>query len=142
MRKILTSFTLSCLLSFASQAQSAAEKEVASAVESLRKAMIEGSRTQLESIASSSLSYGHSSGVIENKAAFVEGIASGKSDFVSIDLTEQTISISNSIAIVRHKLSGEINDGGKPNTLKLGVLLIWQKEKDQWKLLARQAFKL
>ena len=32
-------------------------------------------------------------------------------------------------------------DGGVPNTIHLGVLLIWQKQAGEWKLLARQAFK-
>ena len=33
------------------------------------------------------------------------------------------------------------NDGGKPGTVKLKVLLIFQKENGAWKLLARQAVK-
>jgi len=62
--------------------------------------------------------------------------------YFDIDLTEQTIKVSGNTAIVRHILSGNTNDGGKPGTVKLGVLTIWQKQKGQWRLLARQAFKL
>ena len=42
--------------------------------------------------------------MIEDKNEFVEKLVSGKSDFVTIDLTEQTISISDKTAIVRHIL--------------------------------------
>ena len=131
-----------CLFSTVLRAQSTEEKEVAGAVENLRKAMIDGNKKTLEGLASDALSYGHSSGKIEDKSSFVETLASGKSDFVSIDLTEQTIDVSGNTAIVRHKLHGETNDGGKPGVVNLGILLVWQKSAGQWKLLARQAFKL
>jgi hypothetical protein len=39
-------------------------------------------------------------------------------------------------------MTGDTNDNNKPGTVNLGVLLVWQKQKGQWKLLARQAFKL
>jgi len=61
---------------------------------------------------------------------------------VTIDLSEQTISISDKVAIVRHTLNAKTNDGGKPGEVHLKVLLIWQKEKSGWKLLARQAIKV
>ena len=130
------------LISLTTIAQSKDQKLVAEAVEKLRVAMIDGNRKGLEDAASDSLSYGHSSGKVENKAEFVEAIASGKSDFVTLDISEQTISINNNIAVVRHTLNGTTNDGGKPGTIKLKLLLVWVKEKGQWKLLARQAVKL
>lgn len=123
-------------------AQTKDETAVAAAVETLRKAMVDGDRTALEKIAAAELTYGHSSGKLEDKAAFVEAIASGKSDFVTIDLTEQTITVSGDVAIVRHKLAGTTNDGGKPGTVNLAILTVWKKQGKEWKLLARQAVKL
>lgn len=129
-------------ISMSVQAQTKDEKQVAAAVGVLKKAMIDGDKTALENIASDALSYGHSSGKIQDKAAFVDAIASGQSDFVTINITEQTIIIKGQTAIVRHKLSAETNDGGKPGTTNIGVMLVWVKEKGAWKLLGRQAFKL
>jgi ketosteroid isomerase-like protein len=123
-------------------AQSATEKEVAAAVETLRKGMVDGDRTALEKIAADALSYGHSSGKIENKASFVETLTSGKSDFTSITLSEQTTQIVDNTALVRHKFHAETNDGGNPGNVALGILLVWQKQKGGWKLIARQAYKL
>jgi Domain of unknown function (DUF4440) len=136
-------FTVITLLSItiAVNAQSKDETAVGNAVEKLRKAMIDGNREQLESIASDKLSYGHSSGQVQDKTVFVEKIVSGASDFVTIDLSEQTISISGNTAIVRHKLEARTNDGGKPAEVHLFVLLVFQKDHKQWKLLARQAVK-
>ncbi|AQT60677.1 nuclear transport factor 2 family protein [Cellvibrio sp. PSBB023] len=110
-------------------------------VAALRTAMIDGDRDALLALSAPQLSYGHSGGAIEDQAAFVEKIASGKSDFVTMDLREQTISISGDTALVRHNLKADIKDGGVPNTIELGILLVWQKQAGEWKLLARQAFK-
>ncbi len=110
-------------------------------VAALRLAMIDADAKALKALSSPMLSYGHSGGHIENQAEFIEKIASGKSDFVTMDLSAQTISISGDTALVRHILNADIKDGGVANTIKLGVLLVWQKQQGEWKLLARQAFK-
>lgn len=125
-----------------SSAQSKSEKQVADAVQVLKKAMIDGDSIALTKLTSPFLSYGHSNGHIDTKQSFISSLASGKSDFVTIDLSEQTISVSGKTAIVRHTLIGASNDGGKPGTVKLHVLTIWQKDGGNWKLLARQAVKL
>lgn len=123
-------------------AQNKEEAAVTAAVENLRKAMIDGDKTGLQNLTADQLSYGHSSGKVEDKATFVDNIVTGKSDFVTIDLTNQTIAVAGDAAIVRHTLSATTNDNGKPGTVNLNILLIWQKQKGQWKLLARQAVKI
>jgi ketosteroid isomerase-like protein len=129
-------------ISMNTQAQSADEKQVAAAVQALKTAMVSGNKSQLEAIASPNLTYGHSSGLLEDKDAFVKNITSGHSDFVSIDLSEQTIKVDGDVALVRHKLAAKTNNDGTPGSTNLGVLLVWKKQQGQWKLLARQAFKL
>lgn len=124
------------------KAQTADEKNVLAAVEKMRLAMISGERKALEQIAATDLSYGHSSGKLEDKATFVETIASGKSDFVEITLSNQTVKVTGTTALVRHQLDAKTNDGGKPGEVHLGILLVWQKQGKEWKLLGRQAYKL
>lgn len=124
-----------------SRAQSKEEKQVAAAVEALRQALLSGDRSQLAAIAAPQLSYGHSTGLIEDKAAFIENLASGTSDFVTMDLSEQTIRLDGDVALVRHKLAAQTNNGGVPGSVKLGVLLVFKKQQGKWLLLARQAFK-
>lgn len=141
MKKLIFTFCIAVTFYFGALAQSNQDK-VANAVKFLKEAMVSGNQTDLEKITSESLSYGHSGGKLEDKTAFVKSISSGASDFVSIDLSEQTISLTGKTAIVRHKLAAKTNDGGKPNEVKLGVLLVFIKEGKDWKLLARQAYKL
>ena len=130
------------LLNTVSFGQTKDEKAVADVVEQLRNAMVNGDKAVLEKLTDEKLSYGHSSGHIDDKKEFVEKLTNGSSDFVTIDLSEQTVSISENVAIVRHTLNAKTNDGGKPGEVHLKVLLVWQKEKGGWKLLARQAIKV
>lgn len=123
-------------------AQSKDEKAMAVAVERLRNAMIAADVTTLNELTAAELSYGHSSGKIDTKAEFVGDLQSGKSDFVTITLSDQTIKIVGKTAMVRHKLAADVQDNGKANSLKLSVLTIWVKQSGKWLLLARQAVKI
>jgi ketosteroid isomerase-like protein len=117
--------------------------EVTRAVEQLRKAMVDADTVTLEKLTLSDLNYGHSSGKVQTKKEFISDLATGASDFVSIDLTEQSIKVVGNTATVRHILSAATNDKGKgPGTVKIGILLVWVKNKGQWQLLARQAVKI
>ena len=115
--------------------QTKAETAVANAVETLRKAMVDGDKVALEKITTPALSYGHSGGKVEDQAAFIRGIDERQIGFC------KNRPDGAKTAIVRHKLSAETNDSGKPGTVHLNILTIWQKQKGDWKLLARQAVK-
>jgi len=141
-KKLLFTGIILVAIAMTVNAQSKEEAAVTAAVEKLRQAMVDGSKEALERITSDKLSYGHSSGLVENKTEFVDKIVSGKSDFVTIELKDQVISISGSTAIVRHKLDAITADNGKPGEAHLSVLLIFQNDQKQWKLLARQAVKI
>ena len=121
-----------------SYAQSRDEKAIAAAVESLNKAILDADKATLEALTSENLSYGHSSGLIEDKAAFVEALVSGASDFTHIDITNQTVNVTGNIGHVRHQMHGEANN----NPVHIGIVMVWEKKDNAWKLLARQAYKL
>ena len=123
-------------------AQSPDEKEVAMQVEKLRQVMIKPDKAILESIAAAELSYGHSSGMIEDKAAFVDEFVLGRSIFTAITLQDQTIRIAGNTAIVRHRLLGDSFNKNTPGKIDILILMIWQKQNGQWKLLARQAARI
>lgn len=142
MKKVLCLFIFSFLLVGATQAQSKDEKEVASAVEKFNKAMVDADRKVLENITADNLSYGHSSGKVETKAEFVDAVANGPFDFLTLDAEDQTIEMAGDIAVVRHIFVSKAKNNGNPVDVRIGNVLVWQKQKGQWKLLARQAYKL
>jgi ketosteroid isomerase-like protein len=117
------------------------EKDVAAAVESFRTAVVNADGAALEKLLADNLSYGHSDGHVEGKRELITKLSDGTYDFVTMELTDQTIRITDNIAVVRNKLDGKTADNGKPNEAHLYVLMVWQKAKGGWKLLARQAVK-
>lgn len=132
------------LFQFSVSAQNKSKDEIAVAtrVETLRQAMIDANGAKLKELTSSGLSYGHSNGVVQNQAVFVEKIVNGESDFVTIEFQNQTIEIVGDVAIVRHNLAAHTKDGGIDKDIKIGIMLVWQKQKNKWLLIARQAYKL
>jgi hypothetical protein len=90
-KRLLAAFFL--LFSVCAIAQSRKEVQVGKAVEEMRQLMINPEKEGLDQMTDEQLSYGHSSGVIDNKSDFIEKLLSGRSDFVSIELKDQTIQI-------------------------------------------------
>lgn len=142
MKKLVFLVVALFAFAFTSQAQSKDEKEVAAAVATLRKGMLAGDSKLLDQVTAPELTYGHSTGTIEDKPTFIRVLASGKNDFVTMDVTDQTIKIVGNTALVRHNFFAKTNNGGNnPSSTNLGVLLVWQKQQGKWKLIARQAYK-
>lgn len=112
---------------------------VAAAAEKLRVAMIDPTPAALDALVAEDLSYGHSGGKVDTKASFIADLMSGASDFVTIAITEQSVKVAGDAAIVRHTLTADTLDAGKPGKVNLKVLQVWQKQGGGWKLLARQA---
>ena len=123
-------------------AQSGDEAVVAQAVESLRKAMFAKDASQFEALISENVSYGHSAGRIENKKEFIAAALANKSVMKSLAFTDQTVKVTDNSAVVRNTYNAENELDGKASTTKIGVLLVWAKEGDTWRLYARQAFRL
>jgi hypothetical protein len=143
MMKMMLSFLLLCFVSTTlSLAQTADEKAVTAAVEKFRVAMVDSDKATLEKMSAAELSYGHSGGLIEDRAAFLNQFVTGETDFVTITLSDQTVRIVGDAAIVRHRLTGDTNNNKVPGKVDLLVLMVWQKQKGEWKLLARQALKI
>ncbi|BBO14519.1 DUF4440 domain-containing protein [Bradyrhizobium sp. TM102] len=125
-------------------AASADEDAVAKKVEAFRLAQIAADPKALGALCWDDLSYSHSSGKVEDKATFIANATDGKSKFLSIDYKDPTIKVVGPAAIVRFHWLGEQEmaaDGKKVST-NLHILMNWQKQGDEWKLLSRAATKL
>ena len=123
-------------------AQSADEAAINRAMDALAKATTTVDKAQLENLVWPEVSYGHSGGRVENKAQFVDALVSKKSIITKIDLSKVNTSIVGDLAIVRGHMWLMVESTGKPVPTDLEFLMVWQKRGGEWKLLARQAFKV
>lgn len=143
MKRIIILAIFFAAFSVSANCQTKQEKEVSAAIEILKKGIIDADKDILFSIAADNLVYGHSSGKVQNKSEFIDEIVSKNPlDYTSIELGDQTIKISGDVAVVRHIYSAEANGNGTPAHIRIGNMLIFQKQHGKWKLLARQAYKL
>lgn len=141
-KKTIYLFALLLAFTVTAKAQSADEKNIDNAGKLLNRGLINRDIKLLNRLTLPNLSYGHSSGVVENKAAFTKAVADGPVRYISIDVADQTITVTGNVAITRQIQTLKLINDGKPTDLKIGNMLIWKKVKNNWKLLAKQGFKL
>jgi ketosteroid isomerase-like protein len=110
-------------------------------VEGIRKALLTADKAVLDRLTSAELSYGHSSGKVQNKAEFIDGVVNRKGVVKSIEFPNLKVAVAGDNAIVRHGWVSEGETDGKTSHVSIEVLGVWQKEDGGWKLLARQGFK-
>ena len=149
MRKILTGISLCILLisvacsstNLMAQNNKNEIAKIENTVNQLYSAMVEKDKSILQELTMEELTYGHSSGTIENQSEYVNGVLNGTFQFSSITPVDQTVSTSGNVGIVRHIFEADGTNNGRQAKVRIGCLLLFQKE-GQWKLLARQAYKL
>ncbi len=124
---------------------SADEAAVAKNVEAFRAAQFTRDAQALDALCAAELSYGHSDARVEDKATFIKNATTNRSaKTLSLTYGDTKISIVGPAAIVRFNWVSEneaIADG-KKTTTKLHILMNWQKQGADWKLLSRAATKL
>jgi ketosteroid isomerase-like protein len=132
------------LLGIAPVFAAADEEAVAKNLEAFRKAQFDADAEALAGLCAAELSYSHSDGRVEDKATFVANATNGKSKFISLAYQDPTIRVVGPAAIVRFHWIGEseaVADGKKSST-NLHILMNWQKQGAEWKLLSRASTKL
>ena len=122
-------------------AQAADEQMPAEIVEAFRKAMIAGDHGAFDALCAAQLSYGHSTGKIQTKEEFIADATSGKAKWKVLEFVNVRNTVAGPNAISRFTLTGELESDGKIIPIGIGVLMVWQKQGNAWKLLARQGFK-
>ena len=136
--------TIGMLGANAAQEMSGDEEAVAKRVEAFRSAMVAADAKAFDGLCAPELSYSHSDGHVEDKATFIKNATAGKSKFLSLDYQDPSIRVVGDAAIVRFHWLGEsesIPDGKKSST-NLHILMNWQKQGGEWKLLSRASTKL
>lgn len=129
-------------ISFSLDAQTKKEERFVQLVNEFNHAIISTDSTVLKNLVWEDLSYGHSSGLIQDKAAFIAGVMNGPNFFRKFELQNQTIKVSGKNAVVRHIAIAQAVNKGNPVEIRFGNIMVWQKKQGKWRLLARQGYKL
>jgi ketosteroid isomerase-like protein len=120
------------------------EDALAKNVEAFRAAQAAQDAKTLDGLCAAELSYSHSDGRVEDKATFVTNATNGKSKVLSLAYQDVNIRVVGPAAIVRFHWVGEAESvpDGKKSSTNLHILMNWQKQGADWKLLSRASTKL
>ncbi len=138
----LSAFALGLLTAIPAFA-GADEDAVLKNVETFRAAQAAGMADAIAPLLAEDLSYSHSSGAIDDKAKLLAGVTNANYKWTSLEYKNPTVKIVGSAAIVRFNFVGEQTfTDGKKTPQNLAILMNWQKQGSEWKLLSRAATKL
>ena len=119
------------------------EDAVAKNVEAFRAAQAAGNADGIAPLCAEELSYSHSSGAVDTKASLLTGVKDAKYKWTSLEYKNPTVQIVGLAATVRFNFVGEQEfTDGKKTPQNLAILMNWQKQGSDWKLLSRAATKL
>ena len=141
MKKWIIILVLSLIGTFA-QAQEKKEQKLNETLEQFRLTLIDPNESTFYALTSPKLSYGHSAGAVEDQKTFIANMVNGKSDFVTINIADQTVEVEGNIGYVRHTFNAVTSTDPKIAPIKLKIFYVWVFEAGAWKLRARQSVKI
>ena len=119
------------------------EDEITKKVEAFRVAQAAGNADGIAPLCAEELSYSHSSGAIDDKAKLLAGVKGANYKWTTLEYKNPTVRVVGPAAIVRFNFVGEQEfTDGKKTPQNLAILMNWQKQGTDWKLLSRSATKL
>jgi hypothetical protein len=139
MTRFLLAFTL---LAFIPRPAAAggAEKEVLAAMDLWKRAMVKKDAAAFDAVFHPDLTYGHSSGLIENKTQATDHVLKNSTVYDDVRFSDTKVSVTGTTALV----TGKVQYLKRPKDQKvivqdLVVLSVWVKTGKGWQMRARQA---
>lgn len=142
MKKLLFILFLSFCTSIAF-GQTGKEAEVWTKVEALNKAIFETKDSAaIQDLVAENVTYGHSTGLIENKPVMLHAAVSSPDVYKNLSLERLGTTYAGQTTVVRYILRAEVLKDGNTSPLNISIMQVWGKNKGKWKLYARQAVKV
>ena len=139
MKKVFTIIALFAVVG--ANAQSKDEKELTEKTYLLSHTVF-GTKDSLtlEKLLAKTVSYGHSHGNLQTRDEMIKGVVHNQSKYTDTAVSAIKIFIADETAIVRYLFKAKENKkDGTVTVLNFSMMLVWIKEKKEWKLMGRQA---
>ncbi len=106
-------------------------------------AVVAGDRARLTAIFSDDLRYAHSTGAVDNKASYIESLATGRTKYLTWNYEERNFSFpAPGLALMTGRARTSIGKAEGTSEMVLSFLGVWREEKGQWRFLAWQSGKV
>jgi ketosteroid isomerase-like protein len=113
---------------------------VQNAVAELYGAMLAHDIAGLDDLLSDDAVYVHSTGLVEAKSAFLQGVRDGLYEYEQVEPLSERILCAGDLAVVYTVLNFRGGPRGQPHALvRLITTLVWRMQDGKWRLVLRQA---
>ena len=125
----------------AAYAQAPSGEQAVRQVEDRRiKAMIDDDLATLDAVLADDLTYGHSNGVVDTKASYLETLRSGKTKYQTIERLPSVVRVYGDTAIVTGMATVGLRGQAAPFTLRYTLAYVMRD--GQWRMVAWQSTRL
>ncbi len=141
MKKLIIIFLLAVSIGAKAQNEGAVKMVIMGKMMSLRNALIQKDSVALSKLLADDVTYGHTNGMIQTKAELIRSVVSGEQDYKEINPSAMNVRVFDNTGIVNMTSKVVLKYQDKPMEIDMKVTLVWIKDKEDWKLEARQAVK-
>lgn len=113
--------------------------KLSATMKEFHQALVDGNTISINQQTDKMLSYGHSNGWVETKAAMIKNLETGYMNYNSIKEDSIQVMMNGTIANVRFVADINATLNGTIGNFHLKVLEVWVKKGKRWLLFARQA---
>ena len=102
-------------------------------------AMQAGDFDVLEDLLHEDLAYMHSTGELETKKSYLDGLRTGTSAYKTVNFDDQTIRVCGDLGLVFHHLEADVVFEGAERHLDNRLLAVWTRDTGKWRMIGLQS---
>ena len=116
-----------------------AEDEIRELESRRQAAMLAADTTTLDTLMHGELTYAHSTGGMDTKQVYLDGVGSGSVVYKALSFDDHTVKIHDNIAMSFCHMVADVQIRGNMHHLNNRMLCVWVREGGAWQLLAVQS---
>jgi ketosteroid isomerase-like protein len=112
------------------------EREVLEADAARVKALVENDVDALEALLADDLTYVHSNGMLDSKASYIDGLRSGRSRYLTMDMSEVSVRSVGDTGLINARFNARVKVGDREVNPVARVLIVYAKRDGRWQMIA------
>jgi hypothetical protein len=104
-------------------------------------ALLANDTEALDALFTDDLIYLHSTGIIDSKQSYLDGLRQGKSKYVKVDNQPAQYRVLDGFALIQSKVVMQLLINGTPKEVSGLIISIWRFENQRWRMMSLQTTK-
>lgn len=103
------------------------------------EALLKGDTEVLDALFTDDLIYLHSTGAIDDKKVYLDGLKTGKTKYLAIAYQPDEYRFAKNFALILGKVDMKVLVGGEERKVRALIISTWRFENERWKMMIWQA---